>query len=480
MERDLYKSPFSFRYASEEMQRNFSEQTKVVIWRKLWILLAQAQKNLGLPIKEDQIDEMEQNIHQIDWDFIALKEKEVKHDVMSHVHGFAKVCPRSAGVIHLGATSADITDNADLIIYKDGLRIILKKLKKVLYLLSQQFLQHGDTLCLGYTHFQSAQPIFFAKRIAFWANDLGMDFIALQRLVEELPFKGFRGAVGTRVSYISLFQSMGFSIKQANAMAIKMSLEIANKMSFASEVQVCSQTYTRKIDTQILNVLSAIAESASKFACDIRLLCANNELSEPFEKYQIGSSAMPHKRNPVKSERICSLSRYVMGLPPMMANTSANQWLERSLDDSALRRVIMPDSFLAVDGILDLYASILLGLHVNKSVMEDRVYQEMPMIASEYLLMRLSSKGANRQDIHEKIRKSAVKVKQLSDLGEISKKQMSASWEQALFEEGIDLRDTLSTILQEWPAWSVQPEFPSAVSKILFEYLETEDPIIKV
>lgn len=398
-----YESPFSTRYASAYMQELFSQDSRFQTWRRLWVSLAKAEKELGLPITDSQIDEMEKNITNIDYNCVAEREKEVRHDVMAHVYAFGKAAPSAAGIIHLGATSCYVTDNADLIIYRRGLAYLRGELIKVVANLADFALKYKSVPTLGYTHYQPAQLVTVGKRATLWMQDFLSDIEELDDVVGHLRFLGCRGTTGTEASFLDLFDGDTAKIDKMNEM-------ICNDFDFSQTFDVCGQTYPRKTDSRILNVLSSIAQSRSKMAGDIRLLQHDRQLEEPFEKNQIGSSAMAYKRNPMRCERICSLSRCLMANALNAPMTASVQWLERTLDDSANRRISMPEGFLCADAILRLAQNVTNGLHVNEKVVKKTVREYLPFIATENLLMEAVKRGGDRQKIHEIIRKCSMEA----------------------------------------------------------------------
>lgn len=397
MSNAIYESPFCSRYASPEMLYVFSPDMKFSTWRRLWVSLAKAEKALGLNITQEQIDEMEANIDNIDYEVARQREKEVRHDVMAHVYTFGKVAPKAAGIIHLGATSAYVGDNTDIIQLREGLKIVRKKLVSVIKKLSAFADAHKAQPTLGFTHFQPAQLTTVGKRATLWVNELLMDLDEIEFRIENLRMLGSKGTTGTQASFVELFDGDHDKIK-------KMEQMIADDFGFAGVVPVSGQTYSRKIDAQVVATLGGIAQSASKFATDMRLLQHLKELEEPFEKHQIGSSAMPYKRNPMRSERICALARYVMVDTLNPAITSATQWFERTLDDSANKRISVPEAFLGVDAILNIMINIADGIVVYPKVIEQRVMNELPFMATENIMMSAVKRGGNRQELHEQIR----------------------------------------------------------------------------
>lgn len=398
-----YESPLGSRYASEYMLELFSNEHRSIIWRKLWISLAKAEKKLGLDITDEQIKELEDNVSNIDYDAVKAREKEVRHDVMAHVYAYGLVAPKAAGIIHLGATSCYVTDNSDLVIYRDALKYVRKELVNVLNNLYKFADEYKGLPTLGYTHYQPAQLVTVGKRATLWAQDFLSDLNDLDYLIDSMYFFGCRGTTGTEASFMDLFDNDEVKIDEMNKM-------IASDFGFDSIVAVSGQTYPRKMDMRILNVLSGIGQSAYRMANDIRLLQHEHLLEEPFEKNQIGSSAMAYKRNPMRSERICSLSRYLMNDSLNATQTAAVQWLERTLDDSAVRRISMPEGFLCTDAILRLCSNVTSGLVVNKKIIEKTLNEYMPFIATENIMMEAVKKGKNRQEVHEVIRQASIEA----------------------------------------------------------------------
>ena len=392
-----YESPLSSRYASEYMLKLFSMDTRIQTWRKLWVSLAKAEHALGLPVTAEQVAELEAHITDIDYEAAAQREKEVRHDVMAHVYAYGKVAPSAAGIIHLGATSCYVTDNADLVLYRDGLKYLRGELLKVLANLSEFADAYKATPTLGYTHYQPAQLVTVGKRATLWMQDFLADLEELDFVIGSMKFLGCRGTTGTEASFLDLFDGNTAKIDEMNK-------RISADFAFDRCFPVCGQTYPRKVDSRILNVLSSIAQSCYRMANDIRLLQHDRQVEEPFEKSQIGSSAMPYKRNPMRSERICSLARYLMADAMNAPMTASTQWLERTLDDSANRRISMPEGFLCADAILRLAQNVTNGLHVNEKIVEKTVWNYLPFIATENLMMEAVKRGGNRQELHEIIR----------------------------------------------------------------------------
>ena len=401
MSKDRYESPLASRYASDYMLRLFSADTRIQTWRRLWVALARAEHDLGLLVTQGQVDELAAHITDIDYDLAAAREKEVRHDVMAHVYAYGKAAPSAAGIIHLGATSCYVTDNADLVIYREGLRYLRGELLAVLRNLSRFAEQHRATPTLGYTHYQPAQLVTVGKRATLWMQDFLTDLEELDFVLAHMKFLGCRGTTGTEASFMDLFEGDGEKIDAMNR-------QIAAEFGFDQCFPVCGQTYPRKADSRILNVLSAIAQSCYRMANDIRLLQHDRQVEEPFEKNQIGSSAMAYKRNPMRSERICSLSRYLMADAMNAPMTASVQWMERTLDDSANRRISMPEGFLCADAILRLAQNVTDGLHVNEKVVEAACREYLPFIATENLMMEGVKRGGNRQELHEIIRECSM------------------------------------------------------------------------
>ena len=400
---DKYESPLSSRYASDEMLRLFSQRTRIEIWRRLWTELARAEHELGLPITAEQVAELKENISFIDFDLASVREKEVRHDVMAHIYAYGKAAPSAAGIIHLGATSCFVTDNADLILYRDALLHLRKELQAVLANLARFAERWKDTPTLGYTHYQPAQPVTVGKRATLWMQDFLSDLEELDFVLSQIKFLGCRGTTGTEASFLELFGGDAKKIDEMNR-------TLAEAFGFSECYPVCGQTYPRKLDSRILNVLSSIAQSAYRMATDIRLLQHDRQLEEPFEEEQIGSSAMAYKRNPMRCERICSLARFLMADAMNAAMTASTQWLERTLDDSANRRISMPEGFLAADAILRLAQNVTDGLRVNERMVEAAVREYLPFLATENLLMEAVKRGGDRQQLHEIIRRCSMEA----------------------------------------------------------------------
>ena len=403
MSHDMYSSPLASRYASDYMLHLFSDDSRYQTWRRLWTALARAQCQLGLPITEAQVAELEAHITDIDYDVAAQREREVRHDVMAHIYAYGKAAPSAAGVLHLGATSCYVTDNADLILCRDGLVYLRAQLLTVLNNLAAFAGKYADTPALGYTPYQPAQPVTVGKRAVLWMQDFLADVEELDHVLSALRFLGCRGTTGTEASFMDLFDGNEAKIDEMNR-------RIAAEFGFSACFPVCGQTYPRKTDSRILGCLSGIAQSAYRMANDIRLLQHLKEVEEPFEKSQIGSSAMAYKRNPMRSERIASLSRYVMVDALNPAITSATQWFERTLDDSANKRLSIPEGFLAIDGILDLCLNVVDGLVVYPKVIEKHMMAELPFMATENIMMDAVKAGGDRQELHERIRELSMEA----------------------------------------------------------------------
>ena len=403
MSTDRYTSPLSERYASKEMQYIFSQDMKFRTWRRLWIALAETEKELGLNITQEQIDELKAHADDINYDVAKAREKEVRHDVMSHVYAYGVQCPKAKGIIHLGATSCYVGDNTDIIVMTEALKLVQKKLVNVIAELSKFADKYKDQPTLAFTHFQPAQPTTVGKRATLWTQEFMMDLEDLEYVLGTIKLLGSKGTTGTQASFLELFEGDQETIDKIDPM-------IAAKMGFRECYPVSGQTYSRKVDTRVVNVLAGIAASAHKMSNDIRLLQHLKEVEEPFEKSQIGSSAMAYKRNPMRSERIASLSRYVMVDALNPAITSATQWFERTLDDSANKRLSVPEGFLAIDGILDLCLNVVDGLVVYPKVIEKHMMAELPFMATENIMMDAVKAGGDRQELHERIRELSMEA----------------------------------------------------------------------
>ena len=389
----------------------FSDRNKFENWRKLWVILAEVEQELGLSISDEQLSEMKDNVSNISWEKAAEEEKARRHDVMAHVHTFAAVAPSASQVIHLGATSCYVGDNADLIIMREGCQLLCRKLAQACNLLANFAVQYASVAQLGYTHFQAAQPVTVGKRACLWLQDLLMDLENLTHIVEKLKFRGVKGTTGTQASFLELFSG-------DHAKVEKLDSRVTEKAGFNSKLTICGQTYTRKVDAMIVNAVAGIGSSVHKMCTDIRLLASLKELEEPFEKSQIGSSAMPYKRNPMRSERCCSLARHLMSLTSTPAHNHANQWFERTLDDSANRRVVIAEAFLTADILLNTTQNIVNGMVVYPAVIKKHLMEELPFMATENILMAMVKAGADRQECHEKLRvhaqEAGAQVKQFA------------------------------------------------------------------
>jgi adenylosuccinate lyase len=393
----VYQNPLVTRYASREMAELWSSQRKFSTWRRLWVALAEAQRELGLNIAESQLAELRAKVDEIDFDAARKHEKRLRHDVMAHVHTLGDAAPSARAIVHLGATSCFVTDNTDLILIREGLSLIRDQLVGAIDALAEFALAWKDLPCLGYTHFQPAQLVTVGKRATLWCYELILDYHEIQRRIAGLKFLGVKGTTGTQASFLALFDGDHAKVEELDR-------KVAASFGFEGSVPVSGQTYSRKVDSQATAALAGVAESAHRFGSDLRLLAHEREVEEPFEAEQIGSSAMAYKRNPMRAERICSIARFAMGLSPIAGQTAATQWLERTLDDSAVRRLVLPQAFLAVDAILNLYLNVVPGLVVHPAVIARHVSDELPFMATENLLMAGVQAGGDRQELHERIR----------------------------------------------------------------------------
>tara|TARA_B100001123_G_scaffold52300_1_gene54630 strand:- start:1215 stop:2642 length:1428 start_codon:yes stop_codon:yes gene_type:complete len=405
MAHEYYENPLISRYASRSMARLWSDQRKFTTWRQLWVWLAQSEQELGLSITDQQLAELESHIETIDFAAAADYERRLRHDVMAHVHAYADDCPTARGIIHWGATSCFVTDNTDLLLLREALQQIRDRLVCVIDTLAGFASAQRDVACLAYTHLQPAQPTTVGKRACLWLHDLVSDLADVEFRLDHLKARSTKGTTGTQASFLELFEGDHQKVRQLER-------RVAEKMGFSDSYPVTGQTYSRKVDTQILDLLSGIAQSAHKAASDLRLLANRKEMEEPFGKDQIGSSAMAYKRNPMRSERICSLARYAMSLQSSAANTLATQWMERTLDDSANRRLVLPQAFLAVDAILLIYQNVTSGLVVYPRVIDRNLREELPFMATENILMAAVAAGGDRQDLHERIRQHSQAASQ--------------------------------------------------------------------
>ena len=410
--RDTYNSPLNTRYASKEMSYIFSEDKKFKTWRKLWVALAEGEQELGLNITDEQLNELRDNIDNIDFELAAAREKEVRHDVMSHVYAYGVVAPKAKGIIHLGATSCYVGDNTDIILMREALILVRKKVINVLDQLSKFALKYKDLPTLGFTHLQPAQLTTVGKRATLWMQELLMDLENLDFVIDSMKFRGVKGTTGTQASFMTLFNNDEEKVKKLDQI-------VCEKMGFKKSYPVTGQTYSRKLDSIVLNALSSVAQSAYKFSNDMRILQNMKEMEEPFEKHQIGSSAMAYKRNPMRSERISAISRYIIVNSLNPAITAATQWFERTLDDSANKRISVAEGFLALDGVLNLYINITSNMVVYEKVIAAHVNSELPFMATENILMEAVKRGGDRQELHEKIRvHSLAAARQVKEFGE--------------------------------------------------------------
>ena len=440
---NLYNSPLNSRYASKEMSFIFSDDMKFSTWRKLWVALAEGERSLGINITEEQINELKANINNINYDEARKREKEVRHDVMSHVYAYGLQCPNAKGIIHLGATSCYVGDNTDIIIMRDALLLIKKKLITVLNHLSNFAMKYKDMPTLGFTHFQPAQLTTVGKRATLWMQDLVIDIENIDFVLAKLKLRGVKGTTGTQASFMNLFEGNEEKIKSLDTY-------VAEKMGFEKSYGVTGQTYPRKIDSIILNTLSEVAQSAYKFSNDLRLLQSIKEIEEPFEKHQIGSSAMAYKRNPMRSERMSSLARTVIVNALNPAITAATQWFERTLDDSANKRISVPEAFLALDGVLNLYINIAESMVIYDKVIAKHVNEELPFMATENIMMECTKRGCDRQELHERIREhsmaAAKRVKGEGLSNDLIERIMADDYFKLTKEEILDIIDPLKFI----------------------------------
>lgn len=424
MLRNTYENPLITRYASKEMSYIFSDESKFSTWRKLWVALAEAEQELGLNINNEQIEEMKSNIYNIDYEMAEQKEQEFRHDVMAHVHTFGHICPKAMPIIHLGATSMYVVDNTDAILMKQALLLIKKKLVNAINVLSQFSMEYKDMPTLGYTHYQPAQLTTVGKRAALWLQDLYLDYEEINHVLTLVKLRGVKGTTGTQASFMSLFDNDSKKVKMLEQ-------KVVEKMGFHDSYKLTGQTYTRKVDFYVLSALSGIAQTLHKATNDIRILQSQKEVEEPFEKNQIGSSAMAYKRNPMRSERIASLSRFIISNEANMANTQATQWLERTLDDSAIKRLAIPQGFLAADAALGIAINVFSGLVVNEKVIEKHIKDELPFMATENIIMEAVKRGGNRQELHEEIRvlsmEAALQVKKFGKNNDLIERMSKSS-----------------------------------------------------
>lgn len=433
---DRYINPLTSRYSTKEMQKCFSDDVKFSTWRKLWTALAESEMELGLDITPEQVKELSENIYNINYEVADKREKEVRHDVMAHVHAFGEQCPNAKAIIHLGATSCYVGDNADLIIIHEALKLTKATLVNVIDKLSQFAIKYKDMPTLGFTHFQPAQLTTVGKRASLWLQDLIMDYNELERLISEKKLRGVKGTTGTQDSFMALFHGDESKVSKLNNL-------VCEKLGYTDAFAVTGQTYPRKYDTLVLNCLNLIAQSAYKFANDLRLLQNLKELEEPFSKKQIGSSAMAYKRNPMRSERICALSRFVNSLASSTVNTASTQWLERTLDDSANKRLVLPQAFLALDGILNLYLNIASDIVVYENMIKKHINEELPFMATERIMMAAVQKGGDRQELHEKIREHSMESAKRVKLDGMTNDLIERIKKDDLFKDVVDDIDSL-------------------------------------
>ena len=411
MNHDVYDNPLIGRYASTEMSQLWSPQTKHSTWRKLWVVLAEAERELGLDISQTQVDELKAKIDDIDFESAARHEKRLRHDVMAHVHAYGDVCPAAKPIIHLGATSCYVTDNTDLILMRRGLELLRAKLVATIDQLAKFAVEYRDLPCLGFTHLQPAQPVTVGKRATLWCYDLVLDLEEISHRIASLKLRGVKGTTGTQATFLALFDGNHAKVEALDKL-------VCQKLGFETSYAVTGQTYSRKVDSQVIDVLGGLAQSAHKAGSDLRILQSRKEIEEPFEKHQIGSSAMAYKRNPMRSERMCGLARFVMSLTSSAAQTTATQWMERTLDDSANRRLTIPQAFLAIDAILILYRNVVDGLVVYPKVIAKHLDEELPFMATEEILMAGVRAGGDRQELHERIRVHSIEAgKQVKEHG---------------------------------------------------------------
>ena len=463
METDIYTNPLIKRYASREMAENFSDDKKYRLWRKLWIALAESEKELGLNITDEQIDDLKKYANDINYDVADEYEREVRHDVMAHVKAYGFQAKKAAGIIHLGATSCFVTDNAEIIVIDDALGIVLSKLVNVINNLKNFALKYKDLPTLGFTHLQPAQLTTVGKRATLWLEDLMSDYDALTELKNKIKLRGVKGTTGTQASFMELFDNDGDKVKSLEK-------RVVGKMGYGKVYGVTGQTYPRKFDYNVLSVLSQIAQSAYRFANDIRLLQSMKEIEEPFEKNQIGSSAMAYKRNPMRSERLCSLARYVMTMPTNAAFTAATQWFERTLDDSANKRISVAQSFLAIDGVLRLYMNITENLVVYDKVIEKHVREELPFMATENIIMECVKAGGDRQVLHGGIRDNSMKAAE-----NVKKYGKENNLIQLIAEDPLfaAVKDNLSDVLDPY-------KYTGRAASQVTEYISEEvDPVLQ-
>lgn len=455
---DTYTNPLVSRYASKDMVYIFSPASRYGVWRRLWASLAREESKLGLPISEEQLKELDAHLDDIDFEKADQYESETRHDVMAHVRTYGDAAPKAAGIIHLGATSCFITDNADLILNRQGCELLINKLSTLLGVASEFCARTKNIPCLGWTHFQPAQLTTVGKRATLWAQDLLLDLQDLRHYTKHLPFRGAKGTTGTQASFMELFEGDYDKVVQLDE-------NLAKHFSFAKTIGVSGQTYTRKLDEKLLAILSGVASSCSKFANDLRLLMNLRELEEPFQKNQIGSSAMAYKKNPMRAERICSLARLVQAQQAVLTGTVSTQWLERTLDDSACRRIAIPEAFMGVDAILRIYYDIISGLVVHENVIQRRVEEFLPFMATERIIMECVKKGGDRQKAHEAIRIHSLAVRKELDEGTITKNDLLTRLAQD---------PTFASIKDEIPNWRDANRFVGAAPLQVDHFLKCE------
>ncbi|QNL44385.1 adenylosuccinate lyase [Oscillibacter hominis] len=465
MRKDRYESPLASRYASEYMLHLFSPDMRFSTWRRLWVALARAEHTLGLPVSAEQVEELAAHTEDIDYDVVAAREKEIRHDVMAHIYAYGQVCPKAAGIIHLGATSCYVTDNADLILYREGLRYLRRQLLAAMSNLCDFAERYRAMPTLGYTHYQPAQPVTVGKRATLWLQDLESDLAELDFVIGSMKFLGCRGTTGTEASFLDLFEGDTDRIDEMNRL-------IAEEFGFAQCFPVCGQTYPRKTDSRILNVLSSIAQSCYRFANDLRLLQHDRQVEEPFEDKQVGSSAMAYKRNPMRCERICSLSRYLMADAMNAPMTASVQWMERTLDDSANRRISLPEGFLCADAILRLVQNVTNGLHVNEKIVDRTVREYLPFIATENLLMEAVKRGGDRQQLHEIIRRCSMEATGRMKEGERCDLLERLAAESAFAMTGEEMRELLDPALYTGRCAQQVERYVASVRPLLSEKAE--------
>ena len=455
---NTYSNPLVTRYASRGMVSIFSNNSRYSTWRRLWATLAREEKNLGLPISDEQLQQLDAHLTDINYEAVSQYERDLRHDVMAHVKAYGDVAPKAAGIIHLGATSCFITDNADLVLNQQASEMMVGKLAALLQVLGDFCEEHKNVPCLGWTHFQPAQLTTVGKRATLWAQDLLLDLKDLRHYLENMPFRGVKGTTGTQGSFMELFEGDYQKVKALDS-------NLAARFGFKKSIAVSGQTYTRKLDEQLLSILSGIASSASKFANDIRLLMHLRELEEPFQKNQIGSSAMAYKRNPMRSERICSLARVVQAQLGILTDTVSTQWLERTLDDSACRRIAIPEAFMGVDAILSIMHEVVSGLTIYPERIKARVAQELPFMATEKVIMECVKRGGDRQEAHEVIRTRSMEVRTALDEGLSTQNNLMAL---------LKTEPSFANIAADMDSWMDPMRFIGASAYQVDDFLSTE------